>query len=149
MEPASDQMTTRFPAPWRILERTGCFIVQDATGHGIAWFYYRDDARGRAVGCCAVQGGSPAKGCEVRGPATWQGKTMNWGAPAIITRIGAVTLSTSARPCRRRLRVLAPYAHRSKNLEVLMSILCFKGGWATNAIALMLTAFLTLKKHAG
>ena len=45
--------------------------------------------------------------------------------------------------------VLAPYAHRSKNLEVLMSILCFKGGWATNSIALMLTAFLTLKEHAG
>jgi hypothetical protein len=44
MEPASDQMTTRFPAPWRILERAGCFIVQDATGRGMAWFYYRDDA---------------------------------------------------------------------------------------------------------
>jgi hypothetical protein len=43
MEVASDHRATRFPPPWCILERAGCFIVQDATGHGMAWFYYRDD----------------------------------------------------------------------------------------------------------
>jgi hypothetical protein len=43
MEVASDQKATRFPPPWRILERGGCFMVQDATGYGMGWFYYRDD----------------------------------------------------------------------------------------------------------
>jgi len=43
MEAASGQQATRFPRPWRIFERPGCFIVRDATGHGMAWFYYRDD----------------------------------------------------------------------------------------------------------
>ena len=43
MEAASVQQATRFPRPWRIFERPGCFIVRDATGHGMAWFYYRDD----------------------------------------------------------------------------------------------------------
>ena len=81
---------------------------------------------------------------------------MNWGAPAIITR-GHGALPTSARPCRRRLRAhpiflgslgaLRTPVEEPRGADV--DPLCFKGGWATNAIALMLTAFLTLKKHAG
>jgi hypothetical protein len=43
MKVASRQNATRFPLPWRIFERPRCFIVQDATGHGMAWFHYRDD----------------------------------------------------------------------------------------------------------
>jgi hypothetical protein len=43
MKVASDQKATRFPPPWRILERAGCFMVQNATGHDMAWFYYRDE----------------------------------------------------------------------------------------------------------
>jgi hypothetical protein len=43
MEVASGKPATRFPPPWHIFERPGCVIVQDAKGHGMAWFYYRDD----------------------------------------------------------------------------------------------------------
>jgi hypothetical protein len=33
----------RFPAPWRVVEMAGYFIVQDATGQNVVWFYFRDD----------------------------------------------------------------------------------------------------------
>jgi hypothetical protein len=33
----------RFPPPWRVVEMAGCFVVQDATGQNVAWFYFRDD----------------------------------------------------------------------------------------------------------
>ena len=29
----------RFPPPWRMIKKPGCFQVQDATGHSIGWFY--------------------------------------------------------------------------------------------------------------
>ena len=32
-----------FPAPWRVVEMAGCFVVQDATGQKVAWFHFRDD----------------------------------------------------------------------------------------------------------
>ena len=32
----------RFPPPWRVDEMAGCFIVQDATGQNVAWFYFPD-----------------------------------------------------------------------------------------------------------
>jgi hypothetical protein len=34
----------RFPAPWRIVEMPGCFVVQDATGRNVAWFHFQDNA---------------------------------------------------------------------------------------------------------
>jgi hypothetical protein len=34
----------RFPPPWRIVERAGCFIVQDAMGKDFAWFHFHDGA---------------------------------------------------------------------------------------------------------
>ena len=33
----------RFPPPWRMVEKPGCFQVQDATGHALGWFYFRHD----------------------------------------------------------------------------------------------------------
>jgi hypothetical protein len=33
----------RFPAPWRVVEMAAYFVVQDATGQNVAWFYFRDD----------------------------------------------------------------------------------------------------------
>jgi hypothetical protein len=33
----------RFPPPWHVVKMAGCFIVQDATGQNVAWFYFRDD----------------------------------------------------------------------------------------------------------
>jgi hypothetical protein len=33
----------RFPPPWRVVDTAGCFIVKDATGRNVAWFYFRDD----------------------------------------------------------------------------------------------------------
>jgi hypothetical protein len=34
----------RFPPPWRIVEMTGCFVVQDATGRNVASFHFQNDA---------------------------------------------------------------------------------------------------------
>jgi hypothetical protein len=33
----------RIPLPWRMVEKPGCFQVQDATGQVIGWFYCRHD----------------------------------------------------------------------------------------------------------
>lgn len=33
-------MPRRFPAPWKVIERPECFIVEDATGKRLAYFYY-------------------------------------------------------------------------------------------------------------
>jgi hypothetical protein len=41
-----------FPTSWSVFETTGYFVVQDATGRNVAWFYFRDDptvARSAAV----------------------------------------------------------------------------------------------------
>ena len=38
-----EEMTGRFPRPWRMIEHAASFIVQDATGHNVAWFHFRSD----------------------------------------------------------------------------------------------------------
>jgi hypothetical protein len=36
-------MSRRFPLPWRVIEFPGGFVVDDANGHRLAWFYGRLD----------------------------------------------------------------------------------------------------------
>jgi hypothetical protein len=36
----------RFPPPWSVEEEEACFIVRDATGQALSYFYY-DDEPGR------------------------------------------------------------------------------------------------------
>ena len=38
-----EEMTGRFPRPWRVVEHPGSFTVQDAAGQNVAWFYFRND----------------------------------------------------------------------------------------------------------
>jgi hypothetical protein len=38
-----EEMTGRFPRPWRVVEHSASFTVQDATGQNVAWFYFRND----------------------------------------------------------------------------------------------------------
>ena len=38
-----EEMTGRFPRPWRVVEHAASFAVQDATGQNMAWFYFRND----------------------------------------------------------------------------------------------------------
>jgi hypothetical protein len=38
-----EEMTGRFPRPWRMVEHAASFIVQDATGQNVAWFHFRND----------------------------------------------------------------------------------------------------------
>jgi hypothetical protein len=38
-----EEMTGRFPRPWRVVEHSASFNVQDATGQNVAWFYFRND----------------------------------------------------------------------------------------------------------
>jgi hypothetical protein len=45
----------RFPLPWRMVENSLCFVVQDATGQNLAWFYFREDPK------VARQAGVPLK----------------------------------------------------------------------------------------
>jgi hypothetical protein len=57
MDPA--RMLVGFPAPWTVVETTGEFIVKDASGRALAYFYWwgdgttalltRDEARCLAV----------------------------------------------------------------------------------------------------
>ena len=35
-------MPDRFPKPWRVEELEESFVVKDANGFSITWFYYRD-----------------------------------------------------------------------------------------------------------
>ena len=70
-----EEMTGRFPRPWRVVEHPASFTVQDARGQCVAWFHFRndseiaqaaavrfkDDARQRAmnfVGIPEAQGGA-------------------------------------------------------------------------------------------
>ena len=39
-----EEMTGRFPRPWRMVEHAASFIVQDATGRDFAWFHFQDGA---------------------------------------------------------------------------------------------------------
>jgi hypothetical protein len=38
-----EEMTGRFPRPWRVVEHPASFTVQDATGQNVAWFHFRND----------------------------------------------------------------------------------------------------------
>jgi hypothetical protein len=38
-----EEMTGRFPRPWRVVELVASFTVQDATGKNVAWFHFRND----------------------------------------------------------------------------------------------------------
>jgi hypothetical protein len=33
----------RFPPPWTVVEKASCFVVEDASGQGLGWFYFRDE----------------------------------------------------------------------------------------------------------
>jgi hypothetical protein len=37
----------RLPPPWSAEETDACFIVRDATGQALSYFYYYDDEPGR------------------------------------------------------------------------------------------------------
>jgi hypothetical protein len=39
----SEEMTGRFPRPWRVVEHPASFTVQDACGQSVAWFHFRND----------------------------------------------------------------------------------------------------------
>jgi len=38
-----EEMTSRFPRPWCVIERSAHFTVQDARGQNVAWFYFEND----------------------------------------------------------------------------------------------------------
>jgi hypothetical protein len=40
-----EEMTGRFPRPWRVIEHPGSFTVQDATGKNMGWFHFKNDPR--------------------------------------------------------------------------------------------------------
>jgi hypothetical protein len=39
-----EEMTGRFPRPWRVVEHPASFTVQDARGQYVAWFHFRNDS---------------------------------------------------------------------------------------------------------
>jgi hypothetical protein len=39
----SEEMTGRFPRPWRVVEHPASFAVQGARGQNMAWFHFRSD----------------------------------------------------------------------------------------------------------
>ena len=44
----------RFPPPWSVEETDACFIVRDANGQALAYFYFEDESRS-ALGGSAGQ----------------------------------------------------------------------------------------------
>jgi len=38
-----EEMTGRFPRPWRVVEHPASFTVQDACGQNVAWFHFGND----------------------------------------------------------------------------------------------------------
>jgi hypothetical protein len=38
-----EEMTSRFPRPWRVIEHSDSFTVQDAMGKNVAWFHFPND----------------------------------------------------------------------------------------------------------
>jgi hypothetical protein len=37
-----EEMTSRFPRPWCVIEHSAHFTVQDARGQNVAWFYFEN-----------------------------------------------------------------------------------------------------------
>jgi hypothetical protein len=31
------------PLPWSVVEKASCFVVEDASGQGLGWLYFRDE----------------------------------------------------------------------------------------------------------
>jgi hypothetical protein len=52
LKTTTDGMPTarRFPPPWTIEEHTESFIVRDATGQKLGYFYFDDEPRRRSAG---------------------------------------------------------------------------------------------------
>jgi hypothetical protein len=38
-----EEMTGRFPRPWRVVQHAASFTVQDSTGQNVAWFHLRNE----------------------------------------------------------------------------------------------------------
>ena len=43
------ELTRRFPPPWSVEETDACFIVRDANGQAVAYFYFENEPRRRAA----------------------------------------------------------------------------------------------------
>jgi hypothetical protein len=44
----------RFPSPWTLEENNNaCFIVKDATGQALAYFYFEDEPGRRSAASCS------------------------------------------------------------------------------------------------
>jgi hypothetical protein len=44
----------RFPLPWTVVEKASCFVVEDASGQALGWFYFRDEPLvAREAACCS------------------------------------------------------------------------------------------------
>jgi hypothetical protein len=57
----------RFPPPWIIEEHNNaCFIVKDATGQALAYFYFEEEPGRRSVANLLTQRRGAADGGEVR-----------------------------------------------------------------------------------
>jgi hypothetical protein len=72
----------RFPPPWTIEEHNdACFIVKDATGQALAYFYFEEERRSALGGQAADQGRGPPHGGELRqaaGAVFWAKKAEHW-----------------------------------------------------------------------
>jgi hypothetical protein len=40
----------RFPSPWTVEDHDACFIVRDADGQALGYFYFEEDAGRRSAG---------------------------------------------------------------------------------------------------
>jgi hypothetical protein len=51
--------TRRFPPPWTVEETDACFIVRDADGQALGYFYFDEEPiRSASPRLCSASGGS-------------------------------------------------------------------------------------------